>query len=78
MAPVEHVLAVCVHVPVEYVCRCVVPHVAVGDEAHVGVLGSDGCEEGYVVLHIPGLPTILQMRRVYGQHSKLPRLALTD
>ena len=60
-APVKHVLAVCVHVPVKYVCRCMVPHVAVGDEAHVGVLGSDCCEEGDVVLHVPGLPTVLQM-----------------
>ena len=73
-----HISLLFLHVPVEEVRGGMVFHITVGDEAHVGVLGSDCCEEGYVVLHIPGLPTILQMQWGYGQHSKLPRLASTD
>ena len=59
MAPVEHVLAVCVHVPVKQVCGCMHIHVAVGDEAHVRVAGPDGGEECNVVFHIPRLATVL-------------------
>ncbi len=64
MTPVKHVLGVCVHVPVKQVCRGMIGHVTVGDEAHVGVLGSDGCEEGNVVFHIPWLATILQQDKM--------------
>lgn len=59
MAPVKHILAVCVHVPIIQVCGCVHVHVAVGDEAHVRVFGPDGREECNVVLHVPRLATIL-------------------
>ena len=60
MAPVKHILAVCVHVPVIQVCGCVHVHIAVGDEAHVRVAGPDGREECNVVLHVPRLATVLQ------------------
>lgn len=60
MPPVKHVLTVCVQVPVKEVSGGMVAHVAVGDEAHVGMLCSDGGEECYVVLHIPGFATILR------------------
>ena len=62
VTPVKHVLAVCVHVPVEDVCGCVRVHVTVGDETHVGVASADGCKECNVVLHIPRLSTVLQQR----------------
>ncbi len=64
MAPVEHVLGVRVHVPVKHVCRGMISHVTVGDETHVGVLGSDGCEEGNVVFCIPWLAAILQQDKM--------------
>ncbi len=50
--------------PVKQVCRGMIGHVTVGDEAHVRVLGSDGCEEGNVVFHIPWLATILQQDKM--------------
>lgn len=64
VAALEHVLAVCVHVPIKQVRGCVHVHVAVGDEAHVGVAGPDGGEECNVVLHVPRLATVLHHKRL--------------
>ena len=69
--PVKHVLAVGVQVPVKDVCGCVVAHVTVGDEAHVGMLGSDGCEKSNVVFHVPRLAAVLHTHTVKLVHLPL-------
>lgn len=66
MAALKHVFAVGVHMPVPKVRGCMHVHVAVGDEAHVGVAGPDGGEECNVVLHIPRLATVLRARETVG------------
>lgn len=42
-------------------------HVAVGYEAHVGVLGTNGCEECDLVLIVPWLPTVLHIKPGFDQ-----------
>lgn len=67
---IKHVLAVGVQVPVKDVCGCVVAHVTVGDEPHVGVLGSDGCEKCDVVFQVPRLAAVLHTHTVKLVHLR--------
>ena len=62
------------HVPVKEVGWAMISHVAVGDEAHVGIPCPDGCEEGNVVLCVPGLSAVLH--RTSGLLVNITKVAL--